>query len=62
MDTNALVALIGSVVLGLVIRLSNVVVQWLSRVLGVDPPDPIPTPSDAAEQQRQHGTGSTPAP
>lgn len=46
MNADAWIALLGSVVVGVAIRVSNVVVAWLSRVLGVEPPEPIPTPTD----------------
>lgn len=46
MNAEAWFAVGGSVVIGLAIRVSNMVVQWLARVLGVDPPEPIPTPDD----------------
>lgn len=61
MDPNALIAIIGSVVIGLVVRLSNVVVTWLSRVLGVDPPDPIPTPQDATPARPAKTTAAPPS-
>lgn len=47
MDTDQIVAIIGGLVVAFVIRVFNVVVEWLSRVLGVAPPDPIPTAHDA---------------
>jgi hypothetical protein len=46
MNTEAFVAVIGSVVLAVLVRVSNMVCAWLSRVLGVQPPDPI-VPPDA---------------
>lgn len=58
MDGNAIVALIGGAVVAFIIRVFNVVVAWLSRVLGVVPPDPIPT--EAAERPPQDTTGANP--
>lgn len=42
MDSNAIIALVGAVVIAFIVRVFNVVVEWLARILGVDPPDPIP--------------------
>lgn len=42
MDADTVIAILGSAVVTTVLRLSNVLVAWLSRVLGVDPPAPIP--------------------
>jgi len=47
-NTEALVAVIGSVVLAVLVRVSNMVCSWLARVLGVAPPDPIVPPGSAA--------------
>ena len=44
MDINAIIALVGAAVLAFVVRMANVVVIWLARVLGVEAPDPIPVP------------------
>lgn len=46
MNTEAFVAVIGSVVLAVLVRVSNMVCAWLSRVLGVQPPDPIVPPDE----------------
>jgi hypothetical protein len=46
MDTNAIVALIGGALVAFTIRIFNVVLEWLARVLGVEPPTPIPTDDD----------------
>jgi hypothetical protein len=43
MDTNAIIAIIGGAVVAFIIRVFNVVVEWLARVLDVEPPAPIPT-------------------
>lgn len=48
MDANAVIALIGAALLAFVVRAFNVVLQWLARVLGVEPPEPIPTRADDA--------------
>lgn len=58
MDTNAIVALIGGAVVAFIIRVFNVVVSWLSRVLGVAPPDPIPT--ETADRPLGDDTGANP--
>jgi hypothetical protein len=50
MDTNAIVAIIGGAVVAFIIRVFNVVVEWLARVLGVEPPAPIPTDADRPPQ------------
>lgn len=41
------IALIGGIVAALVVRLSNMVIQWVAKVLGVNPPDPIPVDGQA---------------
>lgn len=41
MNSDQIFALIGACLLAFIVRVFNVVVEWLSRVLGVDPPDPI---------------------
>lgn len=43
MDADALVALVGSAVLGLVVRFFNLILEWLTGVLGVEPVEPIPS-------------------
>lgn len=57
MNTEAFVALVGSVVLAVLVRVSNMVCVWLSRVLGVTPPDPILPPG---EQHRPLGEDLSP--
>ena len=44
MDGNAVLALIGGVVVAFVVKALNMVTTWLARILAVDPPDPIPDP------------------
>lgn len=51
MNADAWIAVIGSVVIGLVVRLSNVLVEGLSRIMGVKPPEPIPTPQETVERK-----------
>lgn len=41
MDSDQIIALVGAVILAVIVRVSNMVLKWLSRVLGVDEPDPI---------------------
>jgi hypothetical protein len=41
MDANAVFALLGAAILAFAVRVFNMVAQWLSKVLGVDPPEPI---------------------
>jgi hypothetical protein len=55
-DGNGWLALIGSVVFAVVLRVSNMLVAWLSRALGVDPPDPIPNPVDVAASNPNRST------
>lgn len=47
MTADQWVALVGAILAGLVLRLSNMVIQWVAKVLGVNPPEPIPTNPDA---------------
>lgn len=44
MDGNAVLALVGGVVVAFVVKTLNMVTTWLARILAVDPPDPIPDP------------------
>lgn len=44
MDSDAIIALFGAVVLAFVVRFFNVVLEWLARVLGVNAPEPIALP------------------
>lgn len=46
MDSNQALALLGAVIIAFVVRMFNVVIEWLSHVLGVEPPDPIPSATD----------------
>lgn len=46
MDTNEFIAVAGGVLIGVLIRVSNMACAWLARVLKVNPPDEIP-PIDA---------------
>lgn len=48
MGSDQIIALIGACVLAFIVRIFNVVVEWLSRVLGVEAPEPIPTHHTAA--------------
>jgi len=43
-DANAVLAVLGGVIIAAVVRLANVVGAWLAKVLGVTPPDPIVAP------------------
>lgn len=45
-DPNQILALVGAALLAFVVRAFNVVLEWLARVLGVEPVEPIPTPDD----------------
>lgn len=60
MDGNAILALVGGVVVAFIIRVFNVVVEWLSKVLGVKPPDPIPALDHPGQTVQESPTGSTP--
>lgn len=46
MSAPAWFAIFGSVLVGVVVRVSNIVVAALAKVLGVAPPEPIPTPEE----------------
>lgn len=48
MTTDQWIALVGAILAGFVLRVSNMVIQWLARILGVNPPEPIPTNPDAS--------------
>jgi hypothetical protein len=48
---DAWLALVGSVLIGLVVRMSNMVVEWLARALQVETPKPIPTTQDVIEER-----------
>lgn len=61
MDTNAVVAIIGGALVAFIIRVFNVVVEWLSKLLGVDPPAPIPTAAATGERPQVAPSG-TPEP
>lgn len=41
---GAVVAIIAAAVLGFIVRVFNIVVEWLAKVLGVEPPAPIEPP------------------
>lgn len=46
MTNDQIIALVGAAVLAFIVRVFNVVVEWLSRILGVRPPEPIPVSHD----------------
>lgn len=50
MDANAIFAIIGGTVLAFAVRFFNLLLQWLSRVLGVAPADPIPTAHEVIDR------------
>lgn len=57
MDRSSIIALAASALLAFLVRFLNVILAWLSRVLGVVPPAPIPTdPLDP-----EHGPRTSPA-
>lgn len=43
MTTDQIISLVAASLLAFIVRFFNVVLEWLSRVLGVKPPEPIPT-------------------
>jgi len=45
-DGTQIVALLSGIILALAVRLSNMITAWLAKVLGVNPPAPIPEPGD----------------
>lgn len=53
MTNDQIIAVAGAILMGVLIRVSNMVIAWLSRVLGVQPPDPIPT-ADASPIPQTH--------
>jgi len=42
--TGAIIAIVGSTLIALLVRVSNMVCEWLAKLLGVKPPDPIVPP------------------
>jgi hypothetical protein len=48
-DSAAIAAVVGSVVVGLLVRVSNMLVKWVARVLKVEEPEPIPEPGKERE-------------
>jgi hypothetical protein len=44
MGTTQVVALLGGVVVAFCVKLSNVLLEALAKILGVNPPTPIPEP------------------
>lgn len=46
MNSSQVIALFGAVILAFIVRIFNIVVEWLSRILGVKPPAPIPASVD----------------
>lgn len=53
MDEGAWIAIIGSIIIGLVVRLSNMLVAWLARLMGVEPPEPIPTAAEITDHKAE---------
>lgn len=45
------VAIIAAAVLGFIVRVFNIVVEWLAKVLGVEPPAPIDAPDTLSVPQ-----------
>jgi len=45
MSTAQIISLLGGTLVALAVRLSNIVTQYLAKVLGVNPPTPIPDPT-----------------
>jgi hypothetical protein len=57
MDTNSIIAIAGSVVLAVLVRVSNMVVEWLARVMKVEQPAAIVLPG-----QQDHPDSSPASP
>lgn len=49
MDANAIAALIGAAALGFVVRVFNTVLEWLAKLLDVEPVEPIPTQHERSD-------------
>lgn len=43
MESNGVLALVGAIVVAFLIRVFNILSEWLSRILGVEAPEPIPS-------------------
>lgn len=64
MDSDQIIAIIGGLLVAFIVRVFNIVVEWLSRVLGVDPPEPIPMDATTPVETRTgaDGTDTPPIP
>lgn len=49
MDDSQWWALVGGLLVALAVRLSNMIIEFLARILKVTPPDPIPTGPNLVE-------------
>jgi hypothetical protein len=58
MNASAVFALLSAAILAFVVRVFNIVGAWLSKVLGVDPPEPIKT-SDVEPKAEPPASGTT---
>lgn len=59
MNANGIGALIAAAVLAFAVRMFNVIVEWVARVLGVTKPDPITDPLEAARKPTTGPDGPT---
>lgn len=62
MDSDQIISLIGAFLLAFVVRFFNVVLEWLSKVLGVNAPDPIPSPGRIHREASTTPVADPPAP
>lgn len=62
MSNDQIIALIGATVLAFVVRFFNIVIQWLAKALGVNPPEPIPAGSVSDAVPPTTPVGDPPAP
>lgn len=59
MGAAQIIALFGGVGVAAAVRLSNVLLAGLARILGVEPPAPIPEPGDDDDDTSSEGTAQT---
>lgn len=62
MDGSAIVAIIGGAVVAFAVRAFNVVLEWLAKVLDVEPSTPIPEPGATTESTPVSSQGDPPHP
>lgn len=61
MESNGVWALVGAIVIAFLIRVFNIISEWLSRILGVEAPEPIPSIRATKQSVDQAGLGAVPS-